>query len=219
MDQTPFQIPAPTLDTRERLLRAAKTLMAQQGYEQTTTSALVREAGTSESQLVRHFGSKVGLLQALFESAWKSLNPRLRVLVKTAPDAFNAILEVFALFLDLLNTDTELAILLLFESRRLRKEEQVVWLSPGYRSFEKLLYILVRRCQQEGRLDPHLHPTALLAALMGAAEGMIRERLFHLHQGHEAKFDLSDIRRVFTRLLGQGAACEPALAIPPQHST
>ncbi len=191
----------PVGDTRERLMRAAKTLMSQRGFEQTTTSAIARAARTSESQLVHHFGSKVGLLQALFESTWQLLTPRLQVLIATAPLGIVALQEVFALFLDLLNNDMELATLLLFESRRLRKGEQIVWLSAGYLTFEKLLLDQVKRAQQEGHLDPNLHPVALLMALMGAAEGMIRGRLLSVRQDGAAAFDMSDSRRAFTHLL------------------
>jgi Bacterial regulatory proteins, tetR family len=39
----------------ERLLAAGRKLFAQHGYEQASTAAIAREAGTSESQLVRYF--------------------------------------------------------------------------------------------------------------------------------------------------------------------
>src|SRR5918994_117186 len=68
---------AQSSSSRDRLLQAAKRLFAAQGYEQTATSAIARAAGTSESQLLRYFGGKVGLLHALFEAAWEDLNRRV----------------------------------------------------------------------------------------------------------------------------------------------
>lgn len=62
---------------RERLLKAAKTLLAECGYEATSTSIMCRLAGTNESQLVKHFGSKQGLLEASFEYTWEQINPTL----------------------------------------------------------------------------------------------------------------------------------------------
>jgi len=44
--------------SRDRLLAAALSLIAQQGYAQTSTAQVARKAGTSESQLIKHFSSK-----------------------------------------------------------------------------------------------------------------------------------------------------------------
>src|SRR4029077_17686023 len=59
--------------SHERILQAGRDLFAEDGYENTTTSAIARRAGTSESQLIKHFGSKEGLLEGIFEAAWGRL--------------------------------------------------------------------------------------------------------------------------------------------------
>src|SRR3954471_5091300 len=59
--------------SHERILQAGRALFAGDGYENTTTSAIARRAGTSESQLIKHFGSKEGLLQAIFDEAWQRM--------------------------------------------------------------------------------------------------------------------------------------------------
>jgi AcrR family transcriptional regulator len=56
-----------TLSSHDRILLAAKRLFAENGYENTSTVAIARDAGTSESQLMKHFGSKQGLLVAIFD--------------------------------------------------------------------------------------------------------------------------------------------------------
>ncbi|TLZ28289.1 MAG: helix-turn-helix transcriptional regulator, partial [Gammaproteobacteria bacterium] len=66
--------PAEAASSRERLLSTAKRLMAEAGYERVSTAAIAREAGTSESQLVRNFGSKAGLLETIFDESWAPLN-------------------------------------------------------------------------------------------------------------------------------------------------
>src|SRR5271167_4805074 len=65
------------LSSHDRILRAAKHLFAQNGYENTSTVAIARDAGTSESQLMKHFGSKQGLLVAILERGWISLGERI----------------------------------------------------------------------------------------------------------------------------------------------
>src|SRR5688572_7518797 len=49
--------------SHDRILAAAKHLFATRGYESSSTVAIARAAGTSESQLMKHFGSKEGLLE------------------------------------------------------------------------------------------------------------------------------------------------------------
>lgn len=53
-------------DTRERLMRAAERLFAQDGIENVSVRAIVREAGQrNESAMHYHFGNKAGLIEAL----------------------------------------------------------------------------------------------------------------------------------------------------------
>ena len=59
------------LSSHDRILLAARSLFSSDGYENTTTSAIARRAGTSESQLIKHFGSKEGLLEAILDRLQK----------------------------------------------------------------------------------------------------------------------------------------------------
>src|SRR5437879_11907412 len=67
----PAMISGPSV--RERLLEAAKVEFSTRGYENTSTASLARLAGTSESQIMKHFGSKEELLATIFEEAWQRL--------------------------------------------------------------------------------------------------------------------------------------------------
>jgi AcrR family transcriptional regulator len=162
--------------SRSRLLQAAKRLFAEQGYEQTATSAIARDAGTSESQLMRYFGGKVGLLDALFEEAWTDLNARVNAAVDAAPSCRDAIIEAFQTITVALARDADLATLFLFEGRRLRGDEPRVRLSEGFQAFVETTRGLVRKAQAGRELDPRLDAAAITSALLGALEGMIRDR-------------------------------------------
>src|SRR5919106_1305860 len=149
----------PTVDqgsSRSRLLQAAKRLFALQGYEQTATSAIAREAGTSESQLMRYFGGKVGLLDALFEEAWTELNGRVNAAVETAGSSRDAIIEALQTVTVALARDPDLATLFLFEGRRLRGDEPRVRLSEGFQEFTEMARGLVRKAQAARELDASL---------------------------------------------------------------
>jgi AcrR family transcriptional regulator len=55
-------------ETRQRILRAAAQVFAEQGYARATTRALAAAAGVNEVTLFRHFGSKQGLFSAIIEA-------------------------------------------------------------------------------------------------------------------------------------------------------
>src|ERR1700704_3883586 len=68
--------------THQRILRVSKSLFANRGYEHTSTSAIARQAGTSESQLMKHFGNKAGLLEAIFIAGWTEITDEARAAVQ-----------------------------------------------------------------------------------------------------------------------------------------
>ncbi|HXB19953.1 MAG TPA: helix-turn-helix domain-containing protein, partial [Candidatus Solibacter sp.] len=67
----------PEASSRDRMIAVARRLFSSSGYENTTTVAIAREARTSESQLVKHFGSKEGLLEAIFDEGWARLRMQM----------------------------------------------------------------------------------------------------------------------------------------------
>ena len=162
-----------TQSSRVRLLVAGKALFAKHGYEQTPTSSIAREAGTSESQLVRYFGGKAGLLEAIFNESWAPLSDPLQQVVAAAPDPKTAILRIFGVLMQTFTGDHDLAFLFLFEGRR------------------------IRGGQQEGKFRKDLDPTALCSALIGLAEGMIRDRLVSERAHKEQPYASEDIQKVF----------------------
>lgn len=53
------------VETRERILEAARTLFAARGYLNTSTQEIAAEAGVAEGSIFYHFGAKKNLLSAL----------------------------------------------------------------------------------------------------------------------------------------------------------
>jgi AcrR family transcriptional regulator len=191
--------------SRTRLLQAAKRLFALQGYEQTATSAIARDAGTSESQLMRYFGGKVGLLDALFDEAWAELNSRVKTAIESAATERDAILEALQTIAVSLARDPDLATLFLFEGRRLRGEEPRVRVSDGFQAFSETARGLVRKAQAARELDSRLDAAAITSALVGAAEGMIRDRAL-ARVGGGRGFAEREVRRTIEAMLtGFGA--------------
>ncbi|CAN5847671.1 hypothetical protein BH18ACI5_BH18ACI5_03100 [soil metagenome] len=183
-----------------RLLLAGKALFARNGFEGTSTSAVAKEAGTSESQLVRYFGSKAGPLDAIFDEAWKPMNARVHDMLADAGSGRIAVSGVLTAVLTTLDKDDELATLFLFEGRRIRGESEVR-LSAGFVEFSNVVQRLIRRGQKDGSFSSSFDATALAAALMGAAEGMVRERLLAKRSGNTRPFSDKQLQKIFAALL------------------
>lgn len=193
--------PAETVSSRERLLGAAKRLIADVGYERVSTATIAREAGSSESQLVRYFGSKAGLLEAIFNASWAPLIPRIVRLVSAAPTARDAMITVLSTMIGAFHRDPELAKLFLFEGRRVRGESAEILLTQGYREFARLVMSLIERGQREGSFNPSLKVQVMGSALLGAAEGMIRDRMLAVQHNQPAALPETQVRAVFEALI------------------
>lgn len=192
----------PQQDTsRGRLLTAAKTLFARLGYENTPTSAVAREAGTSESQLIRYFGSKVGLLEAIFDEHWRPVNTRIHDVLTDAANGRAAVTAVLSTILSVFEKDEDLATIFLFEGRRIRGDSYDVKLSSGFLEFYDVVHRLIKRGQKDGTFATTFDSVALAAALMGAAEGMIRERVLARRAGSPKPFSDKQVQKIFEAML------------------
>jgi AcrR family transcriptional regulator len=175
--------------------------MAEVGYERISTAAIAREAGTSESQLVRNFGSKAGLLETIFNESWAPVNPHIARLVAAAPTARDAMITVLATMIGVFERDPHLAKLLLFEGRRVRGDSGEILLTEGFKDFAKLVVSLIERGQKDGSFSAALRPQAISSALLGAVEGMMRDRLVAAQEGRPSPFPDAQIRAVFAALI------------------
>ena len=183
-----------------RLLMAGKTLFARNGFEGTSTSAVAKEAGTSESQLVRYFGSKAGLLDAIFEEAWKPMNAKVHDMLADAGSGRIAVNGILIAVLAAFDRDDDLATLFLFEGRRIRGESGVR-LSAGFVEFNDVVQRLIRRGQKDGSFSSSFDAIALSAALMGAVEAMVRERLLAKRGGNSRPFSDKQLHKIFGAML------------------
>ena len=190
-----MSVSAEKIASRERLLHAAKTLFARLGYEQTSTAAIAREAGSSESQLMRYFGGKAGLLDTIFNESWAAVIARVSSEIPATASAHDCILGMLAITIEAFGRDHDMAVLFLFEGRRIRGTE--VTLSQGFVQYYQTVQTVIRRGQEDGSFRSDLDPTVLSAALLGTVEGMIRDRLLLERRGMPNPFDDTSVRKTF----------------------
>ncbi len=192
---------ASDLSSHDRILQSARTLFAGTGYENTTTSQIARTAGTSESQLIKHFGSKEGLLEAIFEQAWQRLAPAVRPLLEASPTPFDKLVALTDLMFQALESDQEMRTLLLLEGRRIRRHGHLVVLTRGFTQMVAVIDAILREMSGAGQLREDLHPEAVRSALIGAFEGLLRDRLLADRVDYPARYDRDEMRRVFRAVL------------------
>jgi TetR/AcrR family transcriptional regulator, fatty acid metabolism regulator protein len=172
-----------TQTSRMRLLNAGKTLFAKSGYENTSTAAIAREAGSSESQLIRYFGGKAGLLEAIFNDSWTALNAVIDEYIADTKHGREAILRLLSLMMQAFNRDQDIAFLFLFEGRRMRGGSPEVHLSKGFTQFMQAVDAQIERGREDGSFRKDIHPRVLCSAILGSAEGMVRDRIMSERSG------------------------------------
>lgn len=187
--------------THERILRVGKTLFANRGYEHTSTSAIARQAGTSESQLMKHFGSKAGLLEAIFVDGWTVITEQARIAIQGVDSPLEQLQLISGCVLECLERDPELKLLMLLEGRRIRREGQMVALTDGFLSFVRLADGVLGEMRAKNLLRPEFSPQAVRSALMGMLEGMLRDRFLAERLGFPADFKLEQIQQTLGFIL------------------
>ncbi len=189
-----------TASSRDRILNAAKHLFAARGYENTSTIMIARNAGTSESQLVKHFGSKDGLLEAIFNAGWQAMAD-LFAGVDQAATPVEKLRLILHQTMAGLERDPELKELMLLESRRIRKEGGMVLMTRGFQVFIERIEAVLTAMSERGELRPGLRPDAARSALMGMAEGMLRDELLARRMARADSYTSEDIWHVLDVVL------------------
>ncbi len=191
-----------THSSRSRLIAAARALFSEHGYEATSTAAIARRAGSAETQMTRLFGGKAGLLEAVFNESWRPLNERIEAIAQSAPSAREALLRVLSSMIAAFGSDPGLAFLVLLEDRRQRGDGREISVSRGLAEFTGVVRRLIARGQRDRSLVGGLSEDAVASALMGAAEGMIRDHALARRSGRPGAFSKAEIRTVFEFMLG-----------------
>lgn len=199
MTETTVEAPAisspPPTSSHDRILFAGKRLFARNGYENTSTVAIAREALTSESQLMKHFGSKQGLLAAVLDYGWSRVMRRVEASQKASsgPHRLTAALEAMVIELE---NDPELKELITLEGCRVRKDNRDVRVSGGYRQFSDLIGALLTEMRNEKQIPGEINVDALRAALIGLAEGLLREQVVANRADSHMTYTFDDVRKL-----------------------
>ncbi len=187
--------------SHDRLREAAKGLFAESGFEDATTAAICRLAGTSQSQLIKHFTNKQGVLEAIFEHAWEQVNPAVRLATENIASPREKLRVLIDMVLGFLEKDRAIRALFLLEGRRMRGDGHMIVLVPGFIEFIKMLDGILKELAAQGELAPNIHPQAFRSALMGAIEGMVRDQMLARSSRFPASYAEAEMRAMISSLL------------------
>jgi AcrR family transcriptional regulator len=183
------------------LREAAKDLFADRGYEGTSTAEICRLAGTSQSQLIKRFNSKLGLLEAIFEHAWEQINPAIRLAAESIPSPTDKLKIVIDMVLTFLERERALRTLFLFEGRRIRGDGHLVVVTPGFLEFITFLDGILKEMAAKGELSANINIQALRSGFMGAIEGLLRDQHLARTSRFPATYSEADSRVIFSTFL------------------
>jgi len=184
-----------SVSSRERILLAAKRLFARNGYENTSTVAIARDAGTSESQLMKHFGSKQGLLAAILDRGWAAIIQRVQAL-PGEPRLADRLLAMLEAIMVEMEHDPELKELMMLEAHRVRKDSRDVVTSRGYRQFAELFDALLSEMRSQEQIRPDVNPEAVRAALIGIVESLLRDQVIARRSDLRASYSFDDVQHL-----------------------
>jgi TetR/AcrR family transcriptional regulator, fatty acid metabolism regulator protein len=190
--QNTEQFPGP----HARLVAAAKHLIALSGYENVSLASIAEEAHLPEQKLRALFDSKAELLETLMNETWQPLNSRISDILVASLYAREAANSILMALIHVINRDRELARLFLFENRRQRGKTDM-HLSRGFQEFMALLISMVERGQRDGSFRANLPARVIASALLGTAEGMVRDSIVSELDGESSLFSESEICSAF----------------------
>jgi AcrR family transcriptional regulator len=179
---------------------AAKRLFAHNGYENTSTVAIAREAGTSESQLMKHFGSKRGLLSVILDRGWTSIAARVHMAPTSASpaDRLYYVLEAFVIELD---NDSDMKNLMVLEAGRVRKDNRDVIISPGFYHFADVVDAILTEMREQGHIRSDLSLEAVRGAVFGMTKGLVRDQVLGQRSEFRANYSSDDLKKVLGTLI------------------
>ncbi len=156
---------------------------------------IARKAGTSESQIIKYFENKEGVLVSVFNEAWTRITQQLEPLrsIVSGADRLEAVVGVM---LNFFRAEPALQELMLFEGRRVRREGDLL-LSSGYLSFVRIVDEALREMLTAGKLRPELNVEATRSALLGMFEGMLRDQTLAARSTYPAQYSLESMHVIF----------------------
>jgi AcrR family transcriptional regulator len=160
-------------ETRARILQAAATLFARNGYDATGVAQLCAAAGVSKGAFYHHFPAKQAVFLALLDTWLAALDARMAELVLGAPSIPQALVRMSTVTGTVFQSAAG-QLPMFLEFWRESSHDPKVWeatIAP-YRRYQQAFAALLRQGVAEGSLGP-VDPERAARAIVALAVGLI----------------------------------------------
>lgn len=188
---------------KQRILKAALQLFAEQGYTESRTSEIARHAEISEPMIFKHFQSKQNLLRELVRESYELHENMVQDVLDKNPDELDRIEGLIRGVIDLARKNRHHCLLMERVCAFKRNDQDFPCQRAANTSIEMLrdnLEQAVRTGVEQGRFV-HLNPEASAEAFMAMALGASRLHSMGRNPNHETSEAL--IQCIRSRLLPQ----------------
>ncbi len=178
-------------DVEKRILNAAKALFAEKGHEKTRLREIASNARTSESQIIKYFHSKNGVLDALINKAVKHIVDSLQQLQSQNDNPLSLIRSVPSILLKLKKNDSALLIVYLFSRQfyALVPEEQNLLES----NLIKEVSVIFKRGQKKGIFSRGFNPEIASLAFWGTVTHLVKNTFYTEKKGFGPRFSQKEM--------------------------
>ncbi len=157
-------------DKRRQILDAAVRVFAGRGYETARVGDVAGEAGVAYGLVYHYFGSKKGVLEAVFHEAWGRLLAALAQAERSGGDAAEQLSLVVKIVLRTWRDDPDLVRLLVREVMRSPAiQDELDQIGQAFAAFERI----VVRGQREGTFRAGVDPRLAAFFVYGALDEIL----------------------------------------------
>jgi TetR/AcrR family fatty acid metabolism transcriptional regulator len=171
-------------DKYRRILEAAITVFARQGYHQSTVSQIAREAGVADGTIYLYFKNKDDILVQFFSYKTKQVFESFREEVNRGGSAVEKLRNLVRRHLEEFQRNPEMAVVYQTETHQISRlaEDQIREMSQMYLD---IITEIVEHGQAEGAIRKDLYLGLVKRFIIGAVDEVINT---WLHSG--GKYDL-----------------------------
>ena len=192
--------------SRERLLQAAHALFAERGYEFTTSAAIARAAKTSQSQFIKHFGDKPGVLAAIYQQAWGEIVSAVGLAVDRMSAPRDKLKLLVDIVLSYLARHREFRRIVLAASPCVSNPQRVATADSAYAEFLCVVDGILEQARSAGELLANVPVPMLRSALMGALFGMLADLDHQRSSGAATSYSESEVAALLSKFMLSYAA-------------
>jgi TetR/AcrR family transcriptional regulator, fatty acid metabolism regulator protein len=162
--------PAAQSEKQRRILRAAITVFARNGYHGSKVGEVATEAGVAYGLVYHYFGSKEALLETIFRRTWRRMLAAVEELETAETTSRERIAGVARIVLGAWAADPELVSVLVREvGRGPQLQREVAEIQRAFTALERI----IQRGQKDGELRDDLSPRLGAWILYGALEEIL----------------------------------------------